>query len=316
MMMRKKYFLLAMIFGSVASSLFAGEVLLDRICALVDSEPILLNEIRDKVEHGPLKKISIYPSTLSSSESDFNRALNDSINLRLVKRKAEELEIQVKDEQVEGYINQILSEMKTTREGLKRYLAEQNKDYEDYKRDIHDRILSQRFIGRVIIPMVKISEKDLEQYFQEKQGFSSDAAEVSLQRIVIPVENSVMASEKRKLAFEIYEKLKSGLSFEEAQNLYAPSQSHQQFVFQIRDLEKDIYPAIKDLKKGEVTKPTRRSEGFVLFYVADKRYLASEEFHRQKAALEKELHSREVEHQIDLWLQGERNRAKISIIKD
>ncbi len=313
--MRKKIGAFGFILILNSSVSLANEILLDRIAAVVDSEPILWSEIKDKIEHGPLVKFSDFPAVEHADEK--TRALNDSINARIIMRKAEELDIQVKDDQVENQISQILSEGKFTRESLKDYLAKQNKDLDQYKKDIHDQMVFMRFKGRVILPSIKISDHDLEVYFLKKQGTNLEAGQISLKKIVIPVESSLFANEKEKLAQEVYDKLKGGLSFEEAQAVYSSAEKDRppQDV-QIRDLDGSLRKNLKDLKVGEFTHPLRLNNSWVLFYVSDKRLIGSKAFEQYKPQLENELRAIEVVRQTNFWLQNERERSKITILKD
>ena len=291
--------------------------LVDGICAMVDSEPILESEILDKIKNGPLVEFSDYPSDSNPKASERERALNDAINIRLVKRKAEDSEIQVKKEQIDKRIDEILSQRGPGYkiENLQEDLAKQHRSLGQLRKHLADQILFSRFKGRFIIPLAKVNDSDLEAYYMKKQGSSPDAAVVSLRKIVIPIENELMAVKKQNLANEVYEKLKSGLSFDKAQSLYSPDIPNGATDFRIKDLSGTIGDEVRDLKVKEFTKPIRVGETFIIFYIQEKHILANQEFLRQKTALEQELHVIEVNRQMNLWLQQSRDRAKITILK-
>ena len=93
-------FLLAL--ASTSSSAVEGEVLVDRIVAVVDGHPILYSSVMDKVDKGPLVVVSEYPAEETSPP--YERALQDAINFQLVMAKAKDLEIDVRDDEVEAEI--------------------------------------------------------------------------------------------------------------------------------------------------------------------------------------------------------------------
>src|SRR4051812_32000080 len=78
------------------------ETLIDRIAAIADGVPILYTDIREKVKNGPLVVVSDYPADDKSPEYD--RALQDSINFELIMAKARDLEIDVREDEVDSEI--------------------------------------------------------------------------------------------------------------------------------------------------------------------------------------------------------------------
>lgn len=294
----------------------AKEELLDRVVAKVDSDLVLESELISKVKDGPLVRVSDYPSPENSDER--TKALNDAINVILVLRRVEELDIRVKDEEVDNQVNQILKDSNLTRDALFEYLRRQNKTFEQYRQDLKEQMLFMRFKGRVIVPTIKISNADVEAYYLNKQGSNPDAAELSLRKLVIAgSDNHELLKEKEKLANEIYEKLKLGLSFEEAQKIYGVEGSDRTVqVFKLRDLDSQIRSQLQNLKAREFSTPVKTSFGLVIFYVEDRKLVGSQDFLRQKDELERELHIKEVLRHTNLWLQTERERSKIVIIKE
>ncbi len=294
----------------------AKEELLDRTVAKVDSDLVLESELRTKIKDGPLVRVSDYPAPLGSDER--TRALNDAINVTLVLRKVEEFDIRVKDEEVENQVKQIMADNNLPRDSLLEYLRRQNKTYDQYKTDLKEQMLFMRFKGRVIVPTIKISSADVEAYYLKKQGSNPDAAELSIRRLVIAeADNLELLKEKEKLAAEIYEKLKLGLSFEEAQKIYGTASSDKSArVFKLRDLDSQIRSQLQNLKAREFSAPVKTSFGLVIFYVEDRKVVDTEEYKRQKDDLERELHIAEVLRHTNLWLQAERERSKIVIIKE
>lgn len=299
-----------------SSALQAKEQILDRIVALVDSEPILYSEVREKIEHAPLVKVSDYPAT--ESDDKFTRALNDAINYKLIMRQAEELEITVTDPEVEDQINRMLAESGGySRDSLKTFLQQQGKTYETYKNDIRDQMIFMRFRGRVIIPRVKLTEENIQAYHLKKQGSTKDYVELRLRQLLVrDVDDPVIGKEKEKLAQQIYEKLQAGMPFEEAEKIYSNGQAQEAKVFKLRDLSQDIRSHLENLKVGDFTSPVKTPMGLIIFYCDDRTLTGSQEYLRQKKQLEQELRNVELVKQTNLWLKSERERSNIKIVKE
>ena len=96
-MARSRVCLVILLFLFYRSVAFSNEILLDRLAAEVNGQPIFYSEVMDKVKRGPLITVSPYPS--KESDPQFDIALNDMINIQLLKLKSKELDIEVTDEE-------------------------------------------------------------------------------------------------------------------------------------------------------------------------------------------------------------------------
>jgi peptidyl-prolyl cis-trans isomerase SurA len=301
-----------------ASSAFAEPKLIDRIVAVVDNKPVLYSEISKKISQGPLIKVSDYPA--DPKASDFEKALNDAVNFRLVLNKAKELDIEVENEQVEKQINDMLKENDKTREWLVSFLQSQGKNFDEYKNDIREQMLFVRFRGRVIVPQVKITEKDIESYYLKKVGSATGAMELSMRSIVIPLPShkpeDPVFKQKEALAQELYAKLKGGLSFTEAEKIYSAGGGSEAKIYKLTDLSSEIRQEVEKLQIGGFTNPIKTSVGFYFFYLESKKFTGSQEYLEKKKQLEGELRNYEINNQTNQWLKNARGKAKITLIKE
>ncbi|MEZ4744035.1 MAG: peptidylprolyl isomerase [Bdellovibrionota bacterium] len=298
-----------------------SEELVDKIVAIVESQPILYSEIAEKEKTGPLVLVSDFPADEKSPA--FERALNDAINYELILNKISELEIDVSDEQVETQIDQLLKGQNLTRDGLYQFLSEQNKSYEQYKKDFKNQMLLRRFQGRVIAPLIKITDKDIETYFLEKSGNKSNSVQFNLRQILISVdadasENIIAA--KKSLAKEVYQKLQGGTKFLEAVKLYSDGPNARtngglMAGINLKDLTETLRTEIERLEVGEFTEPIKTEIGFHIFYLEEKKFTENDEYKSKKDQLEYELRNLELNTQTRRWLQQARQKAKIEILE-
>lgn len=300
----------------------AGEVLIDRIAAVVGGHPILFSEVQQKVTRGPLVTVSDYPADETSQP--FARALQDAVNFELVMQRAKELEIDVRDEEVDSEIKGFLESRGLEREGLQKYLDEQGLSYEDYKADFRDQMILRRFQGRVIAPLVKVTDKDVETYYLKKSGQTSDLLELTLRQILISVpagSSDEVVQAKRQLALDVYKKLQDGMAFDEAVKVYSDDAKARETGglmpgIKPRDLSGAIRSEVELLEVGQFTPPVRTSLGFHVFYLEEKQFAGGSEFEQQKRRLEMELKNVELALQTRRWLTEQRQRTKIEIVPD
>jgi peptidyl-prolyl cis-trans isomerase SurA len=310
------------------SALFAAttatsqEVIVDRIVAIVDGTPILRSDLMDKINKGPLVMVSEYPADESATAME--RALQDSINFELVISKARELEIDVQDDEVDAEIKHFLDSKGLTTDDLQKHLSSQDTTIEDYKTDFKDQMIFRRFQGRVINPLVKITDKDIETFYLKRSGSTSDLVELVLRHILISVAPNASDSiqdAKRKLAAEVHQKLQDGMAFAEAAKIYSDEERARENgglmnPIKMKDLAGAIRAEVETLDIGQFTAPVRTSLGFHIFFLEEKRFAGSQEFQAQKRQLEFELRTLELQAQTRRWLQEQRQRTKVEIIKE
>ena len=300
--------------GFLSSDVLARS-LVDRLVAVVDGEPVLMSEVNTKVKTGPLVMISDFPATEKSSS--FERALQDSINFKLMIATAEELEIEVTEDEIDGQIEKILKSQRASMAELKGFLRNQNKTFADFREDTRDQLLLRRFQGRVIMPLVKISEQQLQSYYLEKSGKTAETVSLDLQQLRIAASKSpeVIAA-KRDIAMEAYERLKGGLSFDDAVRLYAGSEKPTLMSnVVVKNLNPEVKAAVKNLEEGQISEPVQLPGGFHLFQVVKRDRGSDSEYVKNKNQLEFELRAREISSQLNAWLASERQKRKIDIIE-
>lgn len=275
-----------------------------------------MSEVNEKVKNGPLIMISDFPA--DEKAEPFKRALEDSINFKLMTAAAEDLEIEIEEADIEEQIDTLLKNQNANRTQLKEFLKQQGKSYEDYRKDFRNQILLRRFQGRVILPLVKITEEQIRSYYLEKSGRSADAATLDVKQILISVASesseNVLAA-KKDLIEEAYRKIQGGMTFEEAAALYAGNgEATSMNGVKVNDLAPSIKASIEFLGKGEVSRPVKTTLGYHLFLVEDKKFSGDSSYLRQKRTLEYELRTRETTGQLRRWLESERQRRRVVII--
>lgn len=300
-----------------------GEILIDRVLAVVDAHPIFYSDIRRKVETGPLVLVSDYPADKDASTQ--TRALNDSINFELILSAAKDLDVDVTDADLDQEINRYIEEQKLTKDKLIELLKNEGETFENYRRDFRNQMVLRRFQRRVILPNIKITDKDLETYYlSQAHSGAVDLVEVALRQIIVKTDSTMskdLLEARRSLAQDIYSKLKNGLDFSEAVGLYSDDPTARKggaglFTIKIKDLASNIRGVIDQLKPGEFSNPITTANGIQIFQVVERKLGVNKEFQDRKSQLEQELRVVELRNQTNKYLSDQRQRVTIKLIED
>ncbi len=302
------------------SPTFAVEKLIDKVVAVADGRPILYSVVQQKIARGPLVALSDYPADEASPK--YERALQDAINTQLILARAKDLDIDVTDEEADQEISRSLEERGQSKSGLLAHLKETGATFEDYRRDYREIMVQRKWQGRVIFPLIKITDKDVENFYLKKAGGTGDLIELELRQIMIEVPQGAtgdIAEAKQRLALEIHQRLADGLSFDQAIKVYSdePNAKTAGGAVQTvvaKELSPVIRAAVETLEIGQFARPVQIANSWRIFYLQNKKFSGGREFAGQKAKLFSELQQIEIMAQTRRWLAEERQKVKIVVV--
>lgn len=277
--------------------------LVDKIVAVAGDHPILHSEAQAKVTTGPLITVSDYPATARASRRQ--RAINDLINLQLVKTALAELDAGVSDAEIEREIDAFLQQKGLTRTDLDVFLRSQGKTYAHYKKDFYHQLLLRKFHGAIIVPSITVTDEDIKTYYLKKSGRIGDLVTLDLQQIFI-------AGKDKKLINEAYQRLQAGTPFAVVSELYHDQQTSATMQeVQLQDLSPTIRNALRKLTEGQFSPPLATAAGQHIFYVNKRQVSVDATFAASKDELELELKNLELNTQTRLWLQKQHAQTSI-----
>lgn len=295
------------------------QVVVDRIAAVVGGKIILQSEVEAKIKRGTGITVSDYPS--STSDNNYERTLNDLINLKIISSAAKEQDIEITDEQLDNEISAFLAERGLDRPKINQLLANDGLTFDQYKEDFRLGMLMRRFQGRVLIPRIKVTDKDVQTYYLRKTGKSSEMITVDLAQIQIQLPTGAseeMKKAKRALSNEAYQKITAGMKFEDAAKIYSDSDSASTkggriSGIKLRELGDQFRIAIETLKPGEITIPLETNTGIYMFQLIKMEFAGGSDFEASRKQLELELRNNELNEQLKTFLASERARTKIDL---
>lgn len=288
-----------------APTALAKRVLIDQVQAVINNEPILYSEIKTKEKFGPLVALSPYPS--KQSASNFEKSLNDSINIAIMLEEAETLGIAVDDAFVESSIDKFLAGQNSNRKALTQYLKSQGRSFEAYKVDFEQQITLQRFQQRVIVPQISVTDQDIQSLYDNSAGMLSKKQTLDIRQLVI--------SGSKKRAEEIYAKLAT-MSFADAVRQYSSgSKSNGGLVrnMKMRDMAPGLQPILASIPEGKYGPLIPAGAGHFVFYVEKRRASNKVPLEQVKPQLEMQLKQKALMEKTSNWLAEKRAETNIKM---
>lgn len=246
----------------------------DRIVALVEEDVILQSELDESIK-AIEQQVQSRGESLPPRSVMEEQVLERLIMQRLQILRAEQSGIRVSDADVDNALNRVAQQNNMPLAQLRQMLEADGVEFEEFRREIRNEIITSRLQQRVVNSMEEITETEIDIALASNQF---GGQEYLLSQIVIQVPPSAtpeQVSEAQSRVEEIYQRLEDGMEFSAA----AISYSQGSDALEGGDvgwrstnaLPRSFAEAIEDSEPGKVTEPLRTQNGFVILKVRDVR---------------------------------------------
>lgn len=311
-------FLGFILLASATNAASAGNrVVLDRLEASVNSALILKSDIEHfrKTEHLRAQLDPLYIGTALAKKG--NKAPDKEIADFLINEKLIKQLYPISEMETEQEINTIQTNNHIDRATLKQALAQQGFSFEDYFELIQSSTSKRNLIDRDIRAKVTITDNDIKNYFYNHYPKPPGASRTyKLKIIVISAKNYKTPSASKGVAMRALKAIREGDSFEEVAKRFSDDGSASSGGELGTLTEDQMSPAIraqlKNMKIGQVSEIFGNPS--VAYYIVKLEDVNSDEnshFEKMKEEIRGQLMAAEFQHQIELWVERQRQNAFI-----
>ncbi len=247
------------------------------------------------------------------------KALDSLIEESLVRQRAEELGMEVSDEEMEAAIRDIRQQNDLTMEQLESALQAQGISMDEYREQLREQIIRYKVIGREVRDRSEITGEEIREYFRTHIDDYRRAPTVRLSRITIAVPEGASPEEvekARKMAEKAVERIRDGEDFTDVfLDLSAdPAVSGGDMgTFAEGELAPVFDRAVRDLEQGEVSSAVKFQDSFYIFRVEAKKPGEIRKFDQVKEQIRETLLEQQSANQLDEWKKELREKAYIEM---
>lgn len=271
----------ALVFGVAAAA--AGEVL-DQIAAVVDQEVITTYEVEMTAASFIARAMQENPGVDAMEMQQKAAAIKQDVLQSLIQQKLIESEvkrlgIEVTDQEIDSYADEIKRANNFTEETLKNVLAGQGKTMEDFREKIRKDILVDRYISFRIRGQLEVRDEDVRAYYDNhpEEFVSEPLVKIAEIRInTAPEADDTALQTAFAMINEVYEKLLAGADFAEMAKQYSqgPTRLDGGTLSEFK-LNTELNPlyrkAVTPLEAGQFSTVHRDRNGFVIVKLLTKR---------------------------------------------
>ncbi|MBI2962459.1 MAG: peptidylprolyl isomerase [Deltaproteobacteria bacterium] len=274
----------------------------NRIVASVDGEPITLYELRQY----EAKQRAVMPNAPEASQNDMLQAL---ITEKLLAREIAARGIQVRDQDVDRYIDHIKETNRVDEEQLKAALQQQGMDYEKYRAQVRGEIEKVQLLNREIRGKVTVSPQDVDRYYQAHKKDYEVPGKVHVRQITLRLEADA-PGEVVQAVVERARAVKARLAEGEDFAKVAQQVSEDPVAADGGDLGEvepakllpEFESAVGRMKDGEVSEPIRTKMGVHLLKLEQRIDVAHRPQEEVAAEIKEKLYNDALDERYKRWL--------------
>lgn len=290
-----------------------GQVV-DRVAAVVNSEIILLSEVR---EHAAQLGVP------GDDDKALRPVLDRMIDDALVLQQADELKLTVEQAEIDKAIDEVRKNNHLDEQQFRQALTEQGFTEEAFRRDMRKQILRLKVINTAVRSRTNVSDEDVRAYYERMVRQSGGHREAHVRHLLVAVPEQAspqVVEERRRQAAALLAKVREGADFAELARRASDDRATRDEGGDLGWLrEGDGLPqALSDVifsmdKAGETRGPVRTERGFEVVQLVERREGDVRSFDEAKEQLRQQLYSEQLEKQTQLWIEELHKRAHIDV---
>ena len=296
--------------------------LVDRVVAVVNDEVVTLSELQEMAAPQMAREQGITDPVqrVKFREQLLEQVLDQLVGERLVAQEAERRNISIGEDDIDAHLNQVRQRQKWTQAQLDSYLLSIGTTKSAFRETIRGRLLQQRVVGMAISSKVRISDKELEDYYKEQRTAQSTEFEVEAAHLVLKLNPNNSPAEKaavKQMAMELLERARSGEDFTDLVKKYSdgPGAANGGYLGRFRrgSLNAAMEDVLFQLDPGQLGGPIETPYGVHVVRVIGRHSAEPEPFEKVKAKLRQELRQKVMGKEFSRWIADLKSKAFIEL---
>lgn len=297
---------------------------IDRIVAVVNEDIITLSELT-RLFNPYEEKIRALGYSFDKERKMLFKTreeiLNQLVDQKLADQEIGRSNITIEESEIDDAIERIKAENFHTDEELRKALAMEGFELDEYREELKEQILRARLVNYKIKSKVIITKEDIKSYYANHADEYAEQTKFHLRNIIMSY--PPLADDEGKLSVQkkmraVLKNLKQGEAFEALAKKYSESSLADDGgdldFFRIDELSPQLQPEIKKLKTGEFTSVLDTDQGYQIFFVEEIVTTPGKSLTEVSSEIERKLYNEILNKKYETWLTELRKRSHIKII--
>src|ERR1700730_7640465 len=202
-------------------------------------------------------------------------ALRDLIDQSLLVQRGKDMGVSVEPEIIKKLDQVRIQNNVTSMEDLEKAVSSQGMNWEDFKNNLRNGLLTQRVIGSEVGSHITIGHDEIEKYYNEHKSEFVRPEQVALRSIELNTEKKSPEeiAELKKKAETTLKRIKDGYDFAEMAKRFSDGSTAKQGgflgVYKRGELSKELEDVVFKMRKNDVTDVMDTKQGFLILQVLE-----------------------------------------------
>ncbi|MBC7752782.1 MAG: peptidylprolyl isomerase [Moraxellaceae bacterium] len=297
--------------------------LVNRIIAIVNSEPILQSELNNfprrlKQEGAIDDSLVLDEAPLSVLKADSQKQLDYLIREKMIQSEVKKLNLSVSDERVNSEMTTLATRNRMNKTQLNEFIKKQGYSTNEYRENLKNRLERQAFYEAEVISKLRITDEDAYNEFRQKNpSYVPSLNEYTLAQILVPSKKIGEAAAMEK-AIAMKKRMSGQESFESVANAYNEGSGAAKDgvlgTFKAGEFNREIEAEIARLSEGEVSNPIQTKQGVHIVKVLNKKNSQDPQFLKIKDQIKSFLVEKNFKRQLKNWFESKKQDSYIKIL--
>jgi peptidyl-prolyl cis-trans isomerase SurA len=297
----------------------------EEIIARVNNEIITKSEL-DKAKSSAVDaaqeqcKGRCTPEQLQAATEDGQKsALRDLINQSLLAQRGKDMDINVEPEVVKELDQiRIQNKLKDLDE-LEKAVSSQGLNWEDFKSEIRNHLLTQEVIRREVGSHINISSEETKKYYEDHKKEFERPEQVVLSSIEVKTEGKKESEipELKAKAQKLLDRVKDGEDFSELAKRFSDGATAQQggFLGEYKhgELSKELEDIVFKMKKNQLTDVIETKQGFLILKVLEHYDEGEQPYSKVENEIQGRLYNQRIEPALQEYLKTLREQSYVVV---
>jgi peptidyl-prolyl cis-trans isomerase SurA len=296
--------------------------IVDRIMAKVNDDIITQSELNRAMAQYRQELASKYAGQQLEEmiAKTKDQLLNNLIETKLINQKAIELGYDSTVETaVSSEVQRIMKENNLPdTEALEKALAQQGMTVRELREQIRDALMGQYLVNDFVRSRITLLTPEIEKYYKDHTADFTIPEEVTLSEIIIRANGSDSAAENQ--ANDLYRRLQQGEAFSALASQYSKGPTANKGgsigTLKVSDIRPDMLNAIKGLKDGDISKPQKTDEGYVIYHIDSRKYASVKSLDEVREEIKDLLYRQRFNPEFDRFISQLKEDAYIQIYSE
>jgi peptidyl-prolyl cis-trans isomerase SurA len=246
-------------------------------------------------------------------------ALRDLIDQSLLAQRGKDMGISVEPEVVKQLDQIRLQNKLKDLDELEKAVTSQGMNWDDFKNNIRNRLLTQEVIRREVGSHISIGHNDAMKYYEEHKKDFVKQEQVALRAIEVKTEDKKESEvpELKAKAQKLHDRVKDGEDFGELAKRFSDGATAQQGgflgVYKRGELAKELEDIVFKMKKNEMTDVIETKQGFLVLQVLERYSEGEQPFDKVENEIMDHLYSEKMEPALREYLKTLREQSYVVI---